>query len=131
MAMSLVEKFFFLGLVFWQELSDSFVSQNLSFIFSDWFWFVHIPFVSVSMVKFHFLKKFPWIPFPTQSSLDFIAGFLHLLIIWLIVSSPSPHNLHLLFCRVLFIFTNIIGLNGVVLCYYLKTFSFSLQVSFS
>ena len=41
---------------------------------------------------------------PTQSCLDlysFGANLLHPLIMWLIVSSLSPHSLHLLFCCVL------------------------------
>ena len=41
---------------------------------------------------------------PTQSCLalySFCANLLHSLIMWLIVSSPSPHSLHLLFCCVL------------------------------
>ena len=44
------------------------------------------------------------ITLPTQSSLvlySFCARLQHSLIMWLIVSSPSPHNLHLLFCCVL------------------------------
>ena len=43
-------------------------------------------------------------PFPTQSCLVlyyFSANLLHSLIMWLIVSSLSPHNLHLLFSCVL------------------------------
>ena len=47
-----------------------------------------------------------WITLPTQSCLvlySFCANLLHSLIIWLIVSSLSPHNLYLLFCWVLFI----------------------------
>ena len=45
-----------------------------------------------------------WITYPTQSSLvsySFCANLLHSLIMWLIVSSLSPHNLHLLFCCIL------------------------------
>ena len=45
-----------------------------------------------------------WITLPTQSCLAlycFCANLLHSLIMWLIVSSLSPHNLHLLFCWVL------------------------------
>ena len=45
-----------------------------------------------------------WITFPTQSCLGLIslcAKLLHSLIMWLIVSFLSQHNLHLLFCCVL------------------------------
>ena len=59
------EKFFLflliLGLVFWLELGDPFVSQNLREFygsrFLDRFLFVHIPFVS--MVKFESFAQFP------------------------------------------------------------------------
>ena len=47
------------------------------------------------------------ITFPTQSylvSYSFCANLLHSLIMWLIVSSLSPHSLHLLFRCVLSIF---------------------------
>ena len=45
-----------------------------------------------------------WITLPTQSCLALYprcANLLHSLMIWLIVSSLSPHSLHLLFCCVL------------------------------
>ena len=48
-----------------------------------------------------------WITSPTQSCLvlySFCANFMHSLIMWLRVSSLSPHSLHLLFCCVLSIF---------------------------
>ena len=48
-----------------------------------------------------------WITLPTQSCLalySFCANLLHSLIMWLIVSSLSPHSQHLLFCCVLSIF---------------------------
>ena len=53
-----------------------------------------------------FLHIFQWITLPTQSCLvlySFCVNLLHSLIMWLIVSSLSPHSLHLLFCCVLFI----------------------------
>ena len=55
----------------------------------------------------NFLHNSLWIPFPTKLCLvlySFYVNLLHLLIIWLIVSSHSPHNQHLLFCCVLSIF---------------------------
>ena len=60
----------------------------------------HIPFVR--MVNFQFLAQ--WITLPTQLFLvlySFGASLLQSLIIWLIDSSLSPHNLHLLFCSIL------------------------------
>ena len=52
----------------------------------------------------NFLHISQWIPLPTQSCLvlySFWANLLHSLIMWLMVSSLSPHSLHLLFCCVL------------------------------
>ena len=60
---------------------------------------VHIPFVCMVELKFP-----AHIPVPTQSCLAlyfFCANLLHLVIMWLIVSSLSPHSLHSLFCCVL------------------------------
>ena len=54
--------------------------------------------------NWNFLHISQWIPLPTQSCLalySFCANLLHSLIMWLIVSSLSPHSLHLLFCCVL------------------------------
>ena len=52
----------------------------------------------------NFLHISQWITFSTQSCLvlhSFCANWLHSLIMWLMVSSLSPHSLHLLFCWVL------------------------------
>ena len=52
----------------------------------------------------NFLHFSQWITLPTQSCLvlySFCANLLHSLIMWLMVSSLSPHNWHLLFCCVL------------------------------
>ena len=52
----------------------------------------------------NFLHVSKWITLPTQSCpalYSFCANLLHSLIMWLIVSSLSPHSLHLLFCCVL------------------------------
>ena len=54
--------------------------------------------------NWNFLHIFQCITLPTQSCLalySFCANLLHSLIMWLIVSSLSPHGLHLLFCCVL------------------------------
>ena len=56
---------------------------------------------------FNFLHNSQWITFPTQPCLVFYffgSSLLHSLIMWLIFSSLSPHNIHLLFCCVLSIF---------------------------
>ena len=52
----------------------------------------------------NFLYISQWITLPTQTCLALYslrANLLHSLIIWLMVSSLSPHSLHLLFCWVL------------------------------
>ena len=52
----------------------------------------------------NFLHISQWITLPNQSCLalySFCANLLHSLIMWLMVSSLSPHSLHLLFCYVL------------------------------
>ena len=52
----------------------------------------------------NFLHISQWINFPTQSCLalySFCTNVLHSLIMWYMVSSLSPHSLHLLFCCVL------------------------------
>ena len=52
----------------------------------------------------NFLRISPWITFTTQSCLvlySFCANLQYSLMMWLIVSFLSPHNLHLLFCFVL------------------------------
>ena len=62
----------------------------------------------------NFLHISQWITLPTQTCLalySFCANLLHSLIIWLMVSSLSPHSLHLLFCYAL----SILGLIWIVL----------------
>ena len=57
--------------------------------------------------NFNFSHKSLLITFPTESCLVFYffcANFLHSLVMSKIVSSISPHNLHLLFCWVSFVF---------------------------
>ena len=64
---------------------------------------MHILFVH--MVKFKFFwHNSQYITLPTQSCLllrSFCANLLSSLIMWLVVSSLSPHSLYLLFCCVL------------------------------
>ena len=62
------------------------------FIFGDRFWVVQISFVR--MIKFKLLAQFLMDPLPTQTFhvlYYFCTNFVHLLIMWLIVSSLSPH----------------------------------------
>ena len=80
--------------------------------------------------NFNFLHNSQWITLPTQSCLilySFSTSLLHVLI-WLIVSSLSPHNIRLHTINFCF---NIIGSFGIVLSYYNKRVSLSLEVSFS
>ena len=56
--------------------------------------------------NWNFLHISQWITLPTQSCLalySFCSNLLHSLIMWLIVSSLSPHSLHLLFWYVWFL----------------------------
>ena len=56
--------------------------------------------------NFNFLHISQWITLPILTCLvlySFCANLLHLLIMWLMILSLSPHNLHLLFCCILFI----------------------------
>ena len=76
--------------------------------------------------NFNFLHNSQWITFFTQSFLvsnSFSANLLHSLIMLLIVSCPSPHNLHLLFCCVLSILVLIIIIIIIII------FSFELFTS--
>ena len=57
--------------------------------------------------NFNFLVNSEWITFPIQSCLvfySFRSNLLHWLVMWLIVSSLSPHNLHFLICCTIIIF---------------------------
>ena len=66
----------------------------------------------------NFLHNSQWITLLTPSCLalySFCANLLHSLIMWLMVSSLSPHNLHLLFCCVYPRF-DMIGFYGAVSC---------------
>ena len=75
--------------------------RSLYISISDRFWVVHMPFVR--MVKLQLLAQLPVDHLATQSSLVlyyFCGNLLLCLIMWLMVSSLSPHNLHLLFCCV-------------------------------
>ena len=77
-------------------------------------WSLYVPFsrTGAGLCIYHlfvwsnlnFLYISQWITLPTQSCVvlySFCANLLHSLIMWLMVSSLSPHSLHLLFCCVL------------------------------
>ena len=94
----------------WPRLSGPFGCQNLrgvsvSFSRTDDGLCIYHFFV---WSNFNFLHNSQWITLPNQSCqalYSFCANLLHSLIMWLMVSSRSPHNLHLLFCCVLSILT--------------------------
>ena len=82
----------------------------------------------------HALHIFPWITLPTQLCLalySLCTNLLHLLIMWLIVSSLSPHSLHLVFCWVLSILALIRLVLTALSCAAIKRDAVSLKVSFS
>ena len=84
--------------------------------------------------NFNFLHNSQWITLPTQSCLvlhSFCANLLCSLIMWLMVSFLSPHNLRFLFCSVLSIFA-LIWLVHIALFYVAlqERFIFSLKFSF-
>ena len=69
----------------------------------------------------HFLHNSKWINLITQSCLvlySFCASLLHSLIMWLITSFLSPHNLHLLVCCHIYSCFDMIDSIGVVLSSY-------------
>ena len=77
----------------------------------------------------NFLHISQWITLPTQSCLvlySFCANLLHSLIMWLMVSSLSPHSLHLLFCCVLSILALIWLVLTVLFCAAIRRDSVSL-----
>ena len=82
--------------------------------------------------NFSFLHISQWITLLTQSCLvlyPFCANLLHSLIMWLIVSSLSPHSLHLLFYWVLSILTLIWLVLMALSCAAIRRDSVSLSTS--
>ena len=79
----------------------------------------------------NFLHNSQWISLPSQLCLflySFSANLLHLLIMWLMVSSLSPYNLHRLFCCILSILDLIWLILTKLFC---AVISFSPKVSLS
>ena len=76
----------------------------------------------------NFLHISQWITFPIQSCLALYscANLQHSVIMWLMVSSMSPHNLHLLFCCVLSILALIWLVLMVLFCAAIRRDSVSL-----
>ena len=69
--------------------------------------------------NWNFLHISQWIIMPTQSCLAlyfFCANLLHSLIMWLIVSSLSPHSWHLLFCIILYYYYYYYSMQRLSLC---------------
>ena len=80
----------------------------------------------------NFLHMPLWITLPTQSCLlsySFCANLLHSLIMWLMVSFLSSHNLHLLFCCILSILAVIWFILTALFCAALRRDSDSLLKS--
>ena len=109
-----------LSMVILPRLGDVFVqTQRSSCVSLSWRvsgYYIYLLFV---WSNFIFLHNSQWITFPNQLRLDlysFCANLLHLLIMWLIVLSPSLLNLHFLICYVLSV--NIVCPYGVALCCY-------------
>ena len=81
----------------------------------------------------NFWHSSQWITLATLLCLvlySFCTYLLHSLIMWLIVSSLSPNNLHLLFYCLIYSYFDMVSPYSVILCCYYKRFCFSLKVSF-
>ena len=99
--------------------------------------YVSFPMIDAELCIYHlfvwsnsnFLHNSSGLPLPTQYCLvlcSLCTNLLHSLIMWLIVSSLSPHNLHLIFCCVLFIVALIGFILIALLCSAIITDSISL-----
>ena len=89
------------------------------------FWIYYL----LAWSNLNFLHISRWINLPTQSCLawySFCASLLHLLVMQLLVSSPSPQSLHLLFCCVLSILALIWLVLMALLCAAIRKDSVSL-----
>ena len=108
-------------MVVWVRLGDLFLSQNpretcLSH-FPGWIFKLYI-YHLLGWSNFIFLHNFQWIIFPNHSCLvlySFCTNLLHSLI-WLIVSSQSTQNLHLLSYCILSIFALTLFLLMTLIC---------------
>ena len=118
-----------IGLVVWPISSDLSKFQQsfcLSFSWTDVGFCIYQLFVWSYLIFWH---NSQWITIPLQSCLviySFWANMLHSLIVWLMVSSLLPHNLHLLFCCVKFILALIELVLIALFCAAIETDSVSL-----
>ena len=82
-------------------------------------------------LNFNFWHNFRWFTLRTQSCrFSFCANLLHSLITWLMVSSLSLHNLHLLFCCFVFILSLIWLVLMALFCSVVRIVSVSLRFLF-
>ena len=125
------------GEVFWLKLGGPCVCQSPIRVYVSFSW------TDAGLCIYHllvwsnlnFLHISQWITLPTQSCLvlySFCGNLLHSFIMWLIVSSRSPHSLHLLFCCVLSILALIWLVLTALFCAAIRrdSVSFSLSVLF-
>ena len=95
--------FFYISVNWWSFIEVWVTASLLKFqeLFSVFWPYIYHLF---AWSNFIFLHNSQWITLPTQSCLvlySFCVNLLHSLITWLMVSSLSPHNLHMLFCCIL------------------------------
>ena len=118
------------SLVFWSRLGDPFVCQSpIGVCVRHFVGYVLGCAYTICWSKLNFLHIFLWITLPTHLCLafySFCTNLLHSLIMWLMVSSPSPHSLHLLFCCVLSILALIWLVLMAPFCAAIRRFSVSL-----
>ena len=112
-------------LVVWPRLDEPFVSQNLREFCASRF-----PgrILDCTYTIFSYGQMLASSTIPRGSPC--ITSWLYSLM-GLIDSALSPHNLHLLFCCLVYFCFDIVSPYGVVLCCYRKRFRFSLKVFFS
>ena len=97
-----------LGLVVWSRLVDLFISLNLGELWVShslgWILgYTYSRFLHCQLL-FSFTVPYGLLSSPRRVlsyTVFFFAKLVHLLILWLIISSLLPHNQHLLFCCVL------------------------------
>ena len=126
-------------LVIWPISGDPFVSQNPIGVFAfrssgQILGYTYIYYL-FAWSNFNFLHNSQKITLPTQSCLvlcTFCANLLHSLIMSLMVSSLSSHNLHSAFLlRLIYSCFDLISPYCIVFCCYSEKFSFSLEVFLS
>ena len=118
-----------LGPVVCPRLDNPFLSQNPRESCASYF-LGRIPGCAYIICPYaQFLHNSQWITLSTQSRLvlySLCTNLLHSLIMWLIVSFLSPHNLHLLFCCVFSVLAWTLLILMVLFCVTIKRDSVSL-----